>query len=476
MAQYTLPLFPKSNNPLTVRTFRREDLDSTSVRQYDSFLHRNCNFGGLNNRDLDYYVADLVNNANSECLSMFTFKLVHGKHMTKDKLIMEIYDVCTSNVHRRKGYAELLIKSVRRLYNTQKNLVMWLGVELTNVSAQQLYIKIGFTNPRYTSTSPSGIVYGIKYISLTYKSKQTPEQQKQTREQIDYIIEIAKYEIPYQRQFTINIDDLRQLKTQTRDKKEWSCCWDSNSSNELRIIQDSWNYAEEEYQHDSSNLTNMTKSFTVPLSNESKFKAHTHPWVAYNAYDLAVAWPSTPDYMNIVKGDDRIHMVVTPEGVYMIETPIQARLILQYLQRYKPSCSELFVKIIEVYINTEYARKVENVFESSTQQQKHRTAILQYKFMDKSNVKLAVSRHVSHMNNLTLHRLVTFQPTDFHDLKYYNMNTRDLTESQNLLKTCLKTLTDLDIQLIKVKFQSWTDIKSLVQSKHPITCYIEFEK
>lgn len=478
MTDEFLELYPRSKNPHGLRIFRADQLDLEDIQDYNVFLSKNCEFAGLNIMDLNYYVADIIDSEfDRKC--MCTFKIVPGKR--QNKTIIELWDVCTSQTNRKKGYAQTLIKGIRKIYKKKfTNLVIWLGVEVKNIPAQNLYIKLGFCNPRFTSTTPSGIVFqGKTFIGLIYKD-QCKNQQEKTQKMINAMIEIERQRTPKLYEFFINSEDIKLMKTQLTDKKEWGCCWSiAPGTDELRIIPDSWTHSKDEYDFDPKDIQNVLNSFSVMYKNLSTFKSHTHPWVAYDVYNTAIGYPSTPDYMYLIFGDEYAHMVFSIEGIYLLKIPIQSRLSLKYLIEFNPECAKIFQELIPVYINIEKGRTIENVFEQTTNPftaKEYRNKIKKYTQPDPNVLHMEVVKHIQHIESLTFQQLTTFKPTQYHDLAAHNLTETEFIKKQQALKNCLKTFTDLDRQIVYVTHVNWLDIENAFLSNLRLKFNIEILK
>jgi hypothetical protein len=470
------------SSPGLARIFKFTDLDDAEIKKYSTFLVDQCDFYPLTLSYNDFYVADLVAKDEPDVIrSMLTFKITTGKNKT----FIEIYDVCTNQTYRRQRNAEVLIKSVRRLCKQQfppgHNIILWLMVLLDNEAAQNLYIKIGFCQPRFTLTTPSGIKYPDPNISLVFKSGQTPEQQKQTRKMVDAIIELSKYSTFLYSKYTFHAPDLLLLKQQLTDRREWSCNWTvSKASDILKIVQNSWKSAKEEYKLDPTDQTNIQQAFNVdvvvPKNKDICIVCHTHPWIAYNIYDYAIASPSVNDYMLILRHKLMVHMIVAVEGVYIAEMRMVSRLTLDYLEEFYPSCAEKFYKLVELYLSNEDTKKVDNVFESiqPTQRQYQRQRIQNYQPVPKPETHLiqqAVNKHIQHIEDLSFYTLTTFKPSKHHYL--HNMDIAQIQTLQQDVRNCAKVFTDLNYKLFRLLYKPWVEIESLIRSNISIDILLE---
>lgn len=123
----------------------------------DSFLRENCDFWYPGDSHAIFWLA----NSNGEVLSMLTAT----ESTIDNKQIIEIYNVCASTTHRRKGYTKKLLELIIYQY---PNIPLWLAVIFGNTSAFRLYTSLGFSYPEVTKTPPSGGQYDDYVISLIY--------------------------------------------------------------------------------------------------------------------------------------------------------------------------------------------------------------------------------------------------------------------------------------------------------------------
>lgn len=134
-----------------------ESIAYESKTAIDEFLRTNCEF---------WYPGDThgvfwLSNTNGEVYCILTAL----ESSLDGQPIIEIYNVCASKSHRRKGYTKKLLQIFQHQY---PNIPIWLAVVFGNKPAFDLYVSLGFTNPKITRYPPSGGEYPEDIISLMY--------------------------------------------------------------------------------------------------------------------------------------------------------------------------------------------------------------------------------------------------------------------------------------------------------------------
>lgn len=318
-------------------------------------------------QDLNWYVKNQneIKNVLNTCKFDFPKSGVHKVyyygivHIIQDKIVtvgmvltprteigignlhIEIYSVCTDQLHRSKGYAKIMISDVLKFFR-QYYKYAWIAVDANHTELYfktlvKMYGQVGFQYyPTYGTKSPLGVELKTGFVQLINplskyiggvlklvnpntinmawkcaKLKATPQN---VVIQSHIIEQIYKKYGHYSYEFGGNL----LIKT----------TFPPNSSDKLLPMENITGV----------NLATLAqgdeKSMTVEMQ-PSEYIFHTHPVTAIQLLKSVFAWPSIPDiiysiYCSLYKKPKMlIHFVLSCEGFYIMHLNEYARAILQ---------------------------------------------------------------------------------------------------------------------------------------------------
>jgi hypothetical protein len=240
---------------------------------------------------------------------------------------------------------------------------IWLGIELSNIKTAEFYTKLGFINPQLTNSTPGMLNIGKSIISLEYMGI-IPNSAKSDAlivanklaynahlEVTRLTTQIIKQEKLEYKVFKLLISDLFRLQKYLNDPIEYGGSFIRTNGNNGNIL----GLSPQIYKGSETNFTVL-----VPYS---EFSFHTHPTLAYVKYYSALGWPSIQDIVrSSCDNSERFHMIVTVEGLYIIElTGLYKEFILFLVTQYGHEYIEILKLAIVSRFSIEHLRNIDNV-------------------------------------------------------------------------------------------------------------------
>jgi GNAT superfamily N-acetyltransferase len=398
----------------------------------------------------DSFVAALFKD--EVLLSLFTFTV----KIIRNRAIYEIYNVCTSKDARGRGHAKVLFDTFKKdvVSNNATNgypAIVWLGVELNNISIVKVYLKMGFNSPRLTNKTAGGVRMEFPFISLVWRypleknSKDSPDEihRKVTRMVRAYYSTVSMPKTSV----GIRLEDLSNLYSHvySEDKFEVGGPLIKRADGVCVV--------------DAFEKRRGREDFTVQFK-PTPFNFHTHPIEAYLNAEAIIGSPSSMDYTLALNGISAICFVVALEGVYCISTSPFVRYFLEHLKE-EEGCLGDFTDVVQTYFSTESFRTRAYI---EPQMNKADWQKLLGEIRDTKRFYLedsirgkalgAQSNIIQHVNSISIKNLLNFGASS--NVKF--------DEARARVKGCVKRFTDLDLgNLLHLQFISWATIKSFAE-------------
>ncbi len=386
----------------------------------------------------------------------------------KERDNYEIYDVCTAITYRRKGFSKVILNVVKKKPNFKK---IWLGINPNNKmwdSVLNLYVKLGFSDPKLTTESLSGNKFNFYFISLILK-----EENKS----------VSKYN----HKIPIILTEANALKNKYLGIYE-------DYVRHLHIPYDVFNFIHKNYmfcnreyagsliiqkyirhpRHTPKNIkyghlvypvgTELIgpkggptpykginiNDFKVDLNTTSTFSFHTHPIVCYDYHNTELGWPSSPDMLNMLrefKHGIRKHYVFTREGIYGIQiSPRFQQVINKYESDVDERCKNgIYEYLSRLFRKSEVERTKNYIIEKCKPNEFDISMSPLEQEVLEEKTKEIQNEYLSLMNNLTYAKFV---------------NTIDVESDKPILELCRQKYEfNNDSCIFIINIIQWQDVE-----------------
>lgn len=249
------------------------------------------------------------------CLTAITFKSTQ---------LVEIYNVFTDPLYRKKGVGIFLLTHVINLFSAYK---LWLAIVPENPSwdnALRLYVKTGFRQPSLTTITAAGKLLNFSVISLIYLKSISDSEMDHDLMQNETIVTAQTIRQKYLASQTtcsnmihIGSKVCASLREYIERDREFSGILIQNKY----IIRDGQRYANLVYPIQTEIPGDAAPNFTVHTPSNI-YNFHTHPAICYEHLNCFIGFPSSQDMTYVITQYQtglRKHFVVTVEGIYSIQ-------------------------------------------------------------------------------------------------------------------------------------------------------------
>lgn len=229
--------------------------------------------------------------------------------------LAEIWDVCTSQEHRRKGVAKALLDTLRLIVNEQA----WLGIDPSNPSwdtALHTYVSAGFQYPILTDRSPSGQQIGFNVVGLIFQRGTILDRSEVRRvEKSANVLRNLALTGVCDESFFFPPELMQKMYRKVHEIAE-----EESGAIVVREARDDGTYIV------GVPVDSLKRgdpgTWWVDIS-DYPFVFHTHPQVCYLLAQCYIAWPSHMDMEYTTIQAKRLglkgHVVFTFEGIYAIQ-------------------------------------------------------------------------------------------------------------------------------------------------------------
>jgi hypothetical protein len=284
----------------------------------ENFLHNECGFILSKSKNKNTFTKSVIlyDTNTQEIINVLT--ILEGFNMTEH--LIEIYDVCTKEGYRGRGYSSQVISKLVSLY--ENDYTISLGV--IDPNPLNIYLSNGFVRSSIENKTPLGVdLKGLNFLWLTYEDTSELTKDEITRYQFlayDNLLRIQKKDfnfkflilreqyLEFYKNFVNNKLILNEIGGSLTSIPNTNNGLDFNINK--RIIGPIQN---------PNHI--ILEKFTVDLTSVSKlqFLYHTHPYRAYIAYNYASGFPSPSDFVSLLNFGTRTHLVPSLEGLYCIQ-------------------------------------------------------------------------------------------------------------------------------------------------------------
>jgi hypothetical protein len=462
------PVIDMGNNPYSSLDSDSQNLLKTSAQLW-------CNF------DSDFegsYIFYLL--VDGQLSTFFSINIVRN--------YISVYNVCSNPSHRRQGYTRKLFEYFINICETHHaGHVIWLGVDIDNIKAINLYLSLGFTNLKLSTVMPDGRIktdsnnIPVPFISLEINVSDRSQKQiydnyingfiNSIQKNWNYIMSNSKRKIAIDKNFLRDIQYKLFI-----EPEEWGCGLVEKNGIVYALPENEW-------------VKGSSTSFEVDLTkyaDQSHF--HTHPLLAYFAFKYMVGFPSPMDiylFLKFCMGKP-YDIVFSIEGIYLTQISTFFRIFMNAILLYgihggaPPSFFEDFLVCLRNIFDNQDWRSSLGVCQSNIVDYNEfiNTAIhfenmftLQYSDLETFLRTKNLEPHAKHQH---LHEYITqtLYPSDTFPvvLKHIETNMRILNSVKmsdlikgpngNLIQNYLDLFIggNIDFELFNIEFIPWKDI------------------
>ena len=257
---------------------------------------------------------------------------------------VEIYDLCVNVIERNKKIGDKLLTETIKYIDKQ---IIWLGIDPANPGFNFLlpfYAKKGFSHPRPTFYTLSGIDIGFNVLGLTLQKdvyfdwKETVSIGNEMRFMCITQVEIVPFAI--KKMYDMLLLDHEVGGSLTPEKHGKKVFLDIDPKKKAK------------------------GGFTVNVQPDY-VTYHTHPEICYKTYGCFLGWPSGQDMSLTVLTYEKnyCHIVVTVEGLYVIKFTLGGiKLINTILGNEDYESLEKLAKNVKSYFSSIESSRKDNLY------------------------------------------------------------------------------------------------------------------
>ena len=279
--------------------------------------------------------------------------------------ICEIYDVCSSQSSRGKGYMKkIFLKLFEEIKKDDSIKKIWLGIDFKNPFFEQaisLYTSVGFKYPTMNNSTSDLFPAGINFIELTYKIDEPVDLSLKYRNKIKETSIMVKNNVisrfvscSLNIHFHKNItDNLKNLTYSTIEKGGvFTIRTSSTYNNTLYYNIDYPSSLQIDGQYGSVDTPVSLNIKNKNIKNNCFFNFHTHPSECYIKEKCSIGWTSGQDMLSVIyyymNYNILKHYVVTIEGIYSIGLTVGFKYFLKQMDIVLGNdCILKFLKVIK---------------------------------------------------------------------------------------------------------------------------------
>ena len=274
-----------------------------------------------------------------------------------DKSFVEIYDLCTLLNFRKKGAMSALLNYIIHKFSSNE-IDLWIGIQYNHLNWDKLirtYINYGFTDIANVNETPGGGKLAFNVLEMWYPNEFNKSKSDVSMKDRSLLLKIAnglKSKAPFitNKPLYINDDLINYFQNDLINRQVETSGVFSYSQKKEGIYFG--------LNKSPKNILNgRLDNLTVQL-NTGNFNFHTHPYICYTTHMCYIGWPSNADMIVTLFKADYAHMVITAEGIYVVELTPYTKVLLPLLNTEMKN--ELIRNINEYYTNVLQFRQVSN--------------------------------------------------------------------------------------------------------------------
>ncbi len=307
--------------------------------------------------------------------AFYTIEWYRNDDPDRTNKAIEIYNVCTSKVSRKRGIMKHILRGMMEKIPAG---IIWLGIDLNNPqfnAVLHLYASIGFEPTEILFQSPGGLKSPSPILGLVFTKTKgllpTPDkaiiiqrenvaksivQQYRLRSQIPPPMNISP-PVPTKSLCTTKFYILPQLIKQIKQyyiegqSVEFGGSMVPSSRGDGSYVLGLANRIKGTRTPVYTDTGNITMEYRTEIP-ESYITWHTHPLICYREFGCYIGWPSGQDMSIMVNryldGPQIAHILYTNEGIYIIQLSIP---MSQTLLNISPDCSYNISQLIWFYFS-----------------------------------------------------------------------------------------------------------------------------